>query len=118
MILVFADSFLTAFPPIGSLLSPEDSAASFELPSVTARKILPANHLCPPCFSPIKPMAELDIKLVMDGAAGIKHHDASPTHNAYQANSPARMPLSPLFQQHSNERKTKSAIANFPVKID
>ena len=117
MILVVADNFLSAFPPIDSLLSPEDSAASFELPSATARKLSPENQASSPS-SPIKPTnLQLDIKLVMDGAAGIKHHDASPTRNAYQANSPARMPPPPLSQQHSNERETEPAIAKFSVKI-
>jgi hypothetical protein len=70
-------------------------------------------------LSPLKPTnLQLDIKLQMDPEACspcvVKH--ISPL--ASRLAQPTRMPLSPLFQQHSKSAMTESAIAKFSVKID
>ena len=66
MILVVSGNFLSAFPPIDSLLSPEDSVASCELSGGSLAK-LPSTMLVDSSFSPIKPSdLSLDHKLLMD----------------------------------------------------
>ena len=115
---VLADNFLSAFPPLDSLLSPQDSAASFDLSATLPRQLSTENKLSP-SLSPLKPTnLQLNIKLTMDGRAClpcvVKH--SSPL--ASRLAQPTRMPLSPLFQQHSKSAMTESAIAKFSVKID
>jgi hypothetical protein len=102
MILVFADPFLSDFPPIASLLSPGDSAASFKLSSVTAKKLPPANKLSPFLSPDIKLAMDQYIKLAMDpdGCPPCVAEHMSPL--ASRLAPPNRMPLSPLFQLDSN----------------
>jgi len=86
------DNFLSAFPPIDGLLSPQDSAVSIGL-SVGSLIKLPSGKLDESSFSPIKPSnLSLEYKLVMDGAA------CSPcvVKRTSRLASPARVPLSPL----------------------
>ena len=102
MILVVADNFLSAFPPIDSLLSPEDSAASFELSGGSLAK-LPSAKLAESSCSPIKPSnLSLNYKLLMDpeGCPPCNVEHMSPL--ASRLAPPNRMPLSPLFQLDSN----------------
>ena len=118
MILVVADNFLSAFPPIDSLLSPQDSAASFELSVGSLTKGLP-RPLTNSCLSPIKPTnLELDINLSMDARYPFSPAKPSQASCHYCASSPARMPLSPMHVLNANQRNTESAIAKFSVKID
>jgi hypothetical protein len=102
MILVFADNFLAAFPPIPSLVSPLDSAASFKLSGGSLAK-LPSTMLAESSFSPIKPSnLSLDHKLLMDpeGCPPCNVEHMSPL--ASRLAPPNRMTLSPLFQLDSN----------------
>ena len=122
MILVVSDFCLSAFPPIDSLLSPQDSACPLELSvgSLTKGLLRPLTNSC---LSPIKPTnLELDINLSMDASVSFSfllHVSSRPAQAAchYCASSPARMPLSPMHVLNANLRTTESAIVNFPVKI-
>jgi hypothetical protein len=118
MILVRAGNFLSEFPNLDSLLSPQDSACPLELSVGSLTKgLLPP--LTNSCLSPIKPTnLELDINLSMDASVSFSPAKQSQASRHYCASSPARMPLSPMHVLNANQRNTESAIANFTVKID
>ena len=101
---VLADKFLSAFPPLDSLLSPQDSAASFDLSATLPRQLSTENKLSP-SLSPLKPTnLQLDIKLAMDREALCRQAHFSSRLATCAADPHATLTAVPAASEERNDR--------------
>ena len=114
MILVVADNFLSAFPPIASLLSPLDPAVSLDLSPSSLLKCSGADETNPLPRRDNSPLIKASaFNLVMDSAALFSFANASPPRYSPVCKA-YRSPLGIVNKSESVERKnTKSPLPTF-----